>query len=101
MKTRPVCVLWVCVCCLFAREGDGDGCDGNGGCAGSPWALLEEDDEVTAGMLAERHVCGREHGLEVDECDCERRNFSHSSCDGCGSPLGGSRHAYTLWVPNE
>jgi hypothetical protein len=89
--------LWVCQCCLFAREGDGDGCDGNGGCAGDPWRLLTEAGpgySVTAGMLREEHECPE----DADECDCETRSFSWSPCDGCGSPLGGARYAYAFWL---
>ena len=29
---------------------------------------------------------------------CEDIDFTWSSCDGCGSTLGGSRHAYTAWL---
>lgn len=96
-KTVPVGTLWVCTCCLFAREGDGDGCDGNGGCEGNPWAELADTDEVTLGLTFEEHSC--EPGAE--ECDCERKEFSWSSCDGCGSSLGGHRQAYTLWQANR
>ncbi len=90
--------VWVCDCCLFAREGDGDGCDGNGGCQGEPWKSIADGHSVTFGMFSEEHACGREDGATVEECDCERRTFSWSSCEGCGSGLGGSRHAYTLWA---
>lgn len=52
-------------------------------------------DHVTLGMLYEYHSCERE---EYDEgCDCEDYGFSWSSCDGCGSHLGGDRFYATGW----
>lgn len=99
MPSTVIGTIWVCDCCLFAREGDGDGCDGNGGCAGEPWKLIGDHESVTLGKTYEEHSCGIESGerMSAAECDCECREFSWSSCDGCGSPLGGRRHAYTLW----
>ena len=95
MKTSvAIGTIWVCLCCLFAREGDGDGCDGNGGCAGDPWAEIPDGYTVTLGMFREEHADGCKEG---DECDCERRTFSWRPCEGCGSSLGGERQAYTLW----
>jgi len=109
-QPKPLDDWWVCDCCLFAREGDGDGCDGNGGCAGKPWARLiagqaESRDSgheytVTYGLLAEEHSCGWDGGPK-DDCDCERRDFVTRSCDGCGSPEHGTRHAYTLWFEQK
>lgn len=32
-----------------------------------------------------------------DDCECEQNSFSWSSCDVCGSDLGGSRDAVTFW----
>ena len=46
----------------------------------APMALLDEN--VSLG--------GAEHEGEV-------RDFDWSACDGCGSPLGGERHAVTVW----
>jgi hypothetical protein len=40
------------------------------------------------------------HELEIaDDCECEQEGFSWSSCDVCGSPLGGDRFAVTFWIP--
>lgn len=33
------------------------------------------------------------------ECGCEKTDFSHSQCEGCGSHLYGERHAMTLFGP--
>jgi len=52
---------------------------------------------VTCGLLEYHHMC---EGLKSDGygCDCEKRDFSWSPCDGCGSNLGGDRHAFTIWL---
>jgi hypothetical protein len=93
--------IWVCLCCLFAREGDG--CAGQHEHTDEPWALIDSDPSVrvTAGMSWEEHAgdCANRRATHsrIDDCDCERDSFSASSCDGCGSALAGERHAYTLW----
>jgi len=89
---------WCCADCLFLFA--------NGE---TPVGL---DEEATAAWLAEIDrkadgltVClGGEHEegcpnrdaltCSVD-CYCETEEFSMSSCDACGSRLGGSRHAFT------
>lgn len=35
------------------------------------------------------------------DCYCEHQEFSWSSCDVCGSPLGGSRDAVTFFETEE
>jgi len=92
---EPQGVLWVCVGCLIARE-----CDESPepcGCATAhvPWER-EQGTDVMRGL-----DCGiSDHWSEhPDEHagECERIDFTWSSCDGCGCPLGGTRHAYTWW----
>jgi hypothetical protein len=77
----------------------------------------EWGEDETASWLAEidRRAEGTEHAtlgrlVSEDGCDCEtwhsdqhresceRRDFSWSSCDVCGSTLGGSREAVTFWL---
>jgi hypothetical protein len=53
--------------------------------------------DVSMGRLSEEHQCGIEDGEEIDDCDCDEMPFSWAPCDGCGSALGGRRHAYTFW----
>jgi len=91
--------LWVCVDCYVLH------CNGDisPDCP-NPDDLLSRFDRlgitVTAGILFAEHECGRTDGdWSPDECECEERTFNWSSCDGCGSPLGGSRYAMTGWVP--
>lgn len=59
------------------------------------------DMHVTMGMLYSEHTeeCqDAQRGKAYEgECDCEANNFSWSACDGCGSNLGGKRHAVTGW----
>lgn len=86
-------ILWVCTDCLFAREnGELDSEPDR-----EPWSIEPETD-VTIGLVWSEHVCDREHWSDGDECSCETLDFSGSSCDACGSMLGGSRHAYTWWA---
>jgi len=94
-KTETV-TIWVCVDCLFAREGD---LDTTPDC--EPWNLLPDDD-VSLGITWEEHACGKETTHDVEsECDCDRDDFSSRSCDACGSTLAGERQAYTLWYTPE
>lgn len=96
--TRESATIWVCIDCMLMHA--------NGETSESPdrepWSAVGDDVETTMGLLSE------EHNEECDvrktgswpanyECDCERREFSWSSCDGCGSSLGGERHAFTIW----
>lgn len=77
----------------------------------------EMDETQTAAWLAEIDrradggywVNGGEHDSDCDnlddegnwvgtsDCDCERIEFTWSSCDVCGSHLGGGRDAVTLF----
>jgi hypothetical protein len=66
-------------------------------------SLIDEGDEITTGLIREEHAedCPNFDGdtwLGEHDEPCETRDFSWSSCDGCGSDLGGSRHALTLWM---
>jgi hypothetical protein len=101
-------LIWVCSDCMF-HEANGE-CSS---CAGQtheqdshdrpPLGLLEGQD-ISLGMLFEKHAHGcavHDHNDHVDdfaECDkdCENDDFSWSECEGCGSNLGGSRHAMTI-----
>jgi hypothetical protein len=102
----PQGVLWVCSCCLL-EYANGECCEMHGNLFEAategadisteepmPWSLGWKPGEVTMGMLRSEH----EEGCNPDEdCACEYRSFTWSSCDGCGSPLGGDRYAFTYW----
>lgn len=99
-KKAIVANIWVCTDCMILH------CNGDISDPPpeyDPLSLIEDNYELTAGLLAEEHnddcqvkLTG---GWPVDyECDCERNEFSTSPCDGCGSPYHGERHAMSLWA---
>ena len=86
---------WVCEDCLMAENGYETP---NAEC--EPFGLATADEVWTAGLTWDEHEndCpNRAAESWVDDCECERREFSWTACDACGSHLGGSRHAYTVW----
>lgn len=97
-STIAAATLWVCTDCLFAREGD----PSDEPTDREPWSALAPAADVTLGLLWAEHfdpiACEDAFRSGGDACGCETDDFSWSSCHGCGSTLGGSRHAYTLWV---
>jgi len=118
--TRTEATLtWVCVCCL-CMEANGDACDCtdevhpdakfySSGEPPHPSGLLgayPPDAELTIGMLLDEHDEGCPNRIagrwDEAECTCEHVDFSRRPCAGCGSSLGGDRHAITMWTrPNE
>ena len=93
---------WVCVDCHLTHHMGEDHVVENG-C--EPWSLIESGQSFTPGLLQEDHGCGWEDMEDHEEppCDaeCETDSFSWTDCDGCGSPLGGQRFAYTVWTPED
>ena len=85
----------VCECCMYIHA--------NGECGDhehehEPLSVIGDGLTITMGLLAEEHEDGcTEADREADRCDCEGPWFSWSSCEGCGSPLGGDRYAFTMW----
>jgi hypothetical protein len=66
--------------------------------------MIEPGDHLTLGSMTGEGECphGDWHTLTDEEqeehlTECDRDTFRWSSCDGCGSTLGGERHAATLW----
>lgn len=90
--------FWVCTCCLFAHAADGcDDCDHDGF---EPLSEIPATADASLGLRSEDHAddCLRRTGDRDSvpddyECDCDRREFSQSSCDGCGKDLHGTREA--------
>lgn len=102
MMTKTPSTYWVCEDCVSADAGIMDEWQADGYTPDrDPLSLIPAAAEVTAGLVWEEHECGLEgtpYAHEVSaECGCERREFSWSRCDGCGSMLGGSREALTVW----
>lgn len=105
-RRRSVCLgnIWVCQCCALIHA-NGECCpdDDHGGDGIEPWSAKPDEYSVTAGLLASEHNGNCEvyklGAWPVNyECDCERIEFSGSSCDGCGSHLAGSRYAHSYWL---
>lgn len=63
--------------------------------------------QVTPGLVLSEHLddCGaitvdprtdQRYWMGHGDCFCATNEFSWCPCEGCGSRLGGSRHAYTV-----
>lgn len=101
-------LVWVCVDCLFSHHGFDDHEMGEPYPTDpAPLDLLVDAPHVTGGMTSEHHdtPCGSFDSPGGDflggQCECEEVTFSWSRCQGCGSNLGGSRHALTAWYPKK
>lgn len=104
---QDTATLWVCVnCIMHLANGECGGCHEDDNHNGMPPLGLLAGDEVTMGMAwteqASTCVYSRLDGPNIctleSQCDCEVNTFSWSQCQGCGSMLGGERHAVTLWL---
>jgi hypothetical protein len=58
----------------------------------------EHADDCAVHILWQLDATGPEWATDDVECGCARRDFSWRRCDGCGSTLGGSRDAFTVWA---
>lgn len=107
-ETATPTTYWVCQDCYFATEGD---VDDESTPDREPMNLISDTATVTVGLIADAHddECpvwlGDPNHPDVPvreaECECERQTFSWRRCDGCGSRLGGSREALTVWEDNN
>lgn len=95
--------LWVCGDCFITDAYGEPSEDPDYKPDREPWGLWADGGEdITSGLLV--HPCGYDHESDdypVCDGDCERREFSWSRCDGCGSTQGGARYAFTYWYPAE
>lgn len=95
----PQGVLWVCSDCLFVQAYDEVNPDRPTDLP-EVWSR-EPNTVVTLGMAWEHHAedCpNRAAANLVDDCSCERKDFSTRACDACGDTHHGERHAYTWWA---
>lgn len=103
MNMEVIRTVWVCQCYMLVHA-NGECCEE----VHETWAELGEREVATMGLLTEEHACridvtslGQKPGTEFvrgeEDCDCERREFSWSACEGCGNPDGGTRYGFTLW----
>lgn len=97
--------MWVCQCCMFTHA-NGECCDSDehGGDGREPLSQVASYEQVTSGLPSSEHeddcLQRRVRWADLpgdDECECETDTFSWSTCGGCGSTLGGTRHAMTVF----
>jgi hypothetical protein len=100
---RPVVMsdLWVCPTCMLMHANGVDiRTESHAGDPSepAPFALWEGHYHRIAmgGEHAEECPNGPD-GPRDSDCDCETREYSSRSCDGCGSHLHGTRYAFTLF----
>lgn len=97
MTLKTSTTIWVCYDCA-AIHANGELGDDSYTPDREPWGLFETTRGVAAGLAEEEHECGTDPDLRGEiECDCETRDFDSARCDGCGSTLGGSRHAHAVF----
>lgn len=94
MKANTV-TIWVCIDCMFSHANGETSSDEAPDC--EPWCLIDKGDEVAMGIMADEHADSCTPEDREEGCDCATDSFSWSPCEGCGSSLGGERHAFTLW----
>lgn len=101
MSNRISSTLWVCVDCYVTEAYGAPSDDPDYKPDREPLGLVDEAFELSSGMSREEHDedCPNREEWLGEDCGCERQEFSWSSCDGCGSTLGGSRYALTVWTP--
>src|SRR2546430_1834848 len=95
-QPNPYIILVCQVCMLHHANGEWGDCYAEEGHDREPFNLYHPKD-ITMGLLDELHDCILDRDGSAIECGCEERGFSWSSCQGCGSTLGGSRYAFTAW----
>ena len=97
-RPMPQGTIWVCTDCMILHANGDEPTDPRED-EPAPWALWDDGSDVTMGITREDHDCDDPDAWErADDCGCERREFSWSQCQGCGSHLGGSRYAFTYWA---
>lgn len=101
----PSVTLWACQCCTLVMA-NGECCDSQHDYDDSrhdkePLSTIPRGCDASLGLFALEHSedCSNNPEWIGAECDCERREFTWSTCDGCDSNLGGSRNAFVIWFP--
>lgn len=94
-------LIWVCVDCYFTHHYGAPSEDPDYVPDREPLGLIDDGDEITAGMSWEDHAddCpNREAERWIADCECEHISFTWAFCQACGSMLGGDRFALTVWT---
>lgn len=97
--------LWACIDCaqyahgIDAHERGQDYPQATVDAYSDPARAIGAPGALTAGTLDHDGDCIGEDGnvYPVDDCECERIEFTWNRCDVCLSPLAGERMAFTLW----
>ena len=91
--------IWVCVDCMFEHHYPGE----YAGSTGKEWCNYPDAKmgDITAGISCDKGECHYWEDEEEHSEECATLTFSRSRCDGCGSTLGGTRHAFTIWEEGE
>lgn len=104
MSEIETCTIWVCQCCMLVTA-NGECCDNDQHDGFEPLSLSGLDNMVPGLIYSEHDDNCLLHPSTIPvhvrsdyECYCEKKDFSWSSCEGCGSSLGGERHAMTLFI---
>jgi hypothetical protein len=92
MSTTETATLWVCTDCIVKLANDEDPTEPT---EYEPLSLLAGQDVAPGGAVHD--YCDNAPEWIGAECECEVRGFTYAACEGCGCPLGGERHAVTVW----
>lgn len=95
----PTNEISVCQCCMLTHA-NGECCDTHSewlgwNADGHPLSRIDPMDGLALG--GEHSEYCTEDDREAG-CDCDQNGFSWSSCEGCGSHLGGDRYKMTVFV---
>lgn len=94
MDRENITNLRICVDCLYVLANGVD--SDEQAIAAENMAKLWKNTNITLGALTDE--CGHNDATSEEHAyNCEQLGFSWSPCDGCGSTLGGDRHAATAW----
>lgn len=96
--TASLSTLRVCQDCYLAHHGILEDGDPDHVPDREPLGEVPDGVTLTAGLLREAHDpwCDDPDTCSIEGEGCEHHTFSWSPCDGCGSTLGGDRHALTM-----
>lgn len=93
---------WCCVDCLMLEANGETNPDWDEEQTESYLARVEEAGHWTLGRLLGQNGCECEDwDTDQHREGCERKEFSWSWCDVCGSKLGGERAAVTFWLDED
>lgn len=87
----------ICVDCLFDHANGECGNEAEHGCGAPTFADRWVGYQITLGAFTDDCGHADDADAEAHAEECERLGFSWSSCEWCGSSLGGDRFAAVAW----